>query len=129
MMSRSMAEVDIATAPVDSDFLHERSGRRYQTYRQGNELRQRESLTGIEGSDDVVLADFPLKYVVGSGHFSRTYLAEIDGFTVEAPATWFAAKPTPSDAYIRSNICLTICRNSVSTRRSGLDGFRKVAWG
>ena len=92
MMSRSMAEVDIATAPVDSDFLHERSGRRYQTYRQGNELRQRESLTGIEGSDDVILADFPLKYVVGSGHFSRTYLAEIDGFMVEAPATWFAAK-------------------------------------
>ena len=92
MMSRSMAEVDFANAPADSDFLHERSGRRYQTYRQDNELRQRESLTGIEGSDDVILADFPLKYVVGSGHFSRTYLAEIDGFMVEAPATWFAAK-------------------------------------
>ena len=91
MMAHSMAVVDPAREPADGEFLHQRSGRRYKIYRDGGELRQRESLTFAEGEDQV-LADFAVKYVVGSGHFSRTYLSEIDGFMVEAPATWFAAR-------------------------------------
>ena len=90
-MSRSMAEVDAALEPPDGEFRHALSGRRYQIYRQGRELRQRELLTGVADVGDVVLNDQALKYVVGSGHFSRTYLSEVDGFLVEAPATWFAS--------------------------------------
>jgi hypothetical protein len=29
-----------------------------------------------------------LKYLVGSGRHSRTYLAELDGFLTESPLTW-----------------------------------------
>jgi hypothetical protein len=90
MMSRSMSAVDPSREPPDGQFLHARSGRRYQIYRQGGTLRQSETLTGVEAIGDAVLADHPLKYVIGSGHFSRTYLAEVDGFLVEAPATWYA---------------------------------------
>jgi predicted CXXCH cytochrome family protein len=92
MMSQSMAAVDVSREPADGEFSHPLSGRRYKIYREGSELRQRETLTGLHDGQDLVLADFPVSYVVGSGHFSRTYLSEIDGFVVEAPATWFAAK-------------------------------------
>ena len=40
-----------------------------------------------------VLADLPIRYVIGSGRFSRSYLIERDGFLYESPATWYAARP------------------------------------
>ncbi|MFN0052542.1 MAG: multiheme c-type cytochrome [Planctomycetales bacterium] len=91
-MSRSMAEVDLSREPADGEFDHPRSGRRYKIFRQGGELWQRESLTEVRDLGEVVLAEYPVKYVVGSGHFSYTYLSEVEGFLVEAPATWFASK-------------------------------------
>ncbi len=41
--------------------------------------------------DDVVLSDFPLVYVVGSGEHALSYLAEADGFLVESPVSWYAS--------------------------------------
>jgi hypothetical protein len=41
---------------------------------------------------EVVLSEFPVKYVVGSGHHSLTYLVETDGFLVESPITWYASR-------------------------------------
>jgi predicted CXXCH cytochrome family protein len=40
----------------------------------------------------VVLAEYPLKYVVGSGRHGFTYLVETDGFLVESPRSWYAAR-------------------------------------
>src|SRR5262249_46486789 len=42
--------------------------------------------------EEVVLSDYPLKYVVGSGRHSLTYLVEADGFLVESPVTWYTSK-------------------------------------
>lgn len=90
-MSRSMAEVDPAAEPEDAVFEHRVSGRRITVHRDAGQLRQRDELTGVGEYGDVELADHPLRFVVGSGHFSKTYLAEIDGFLAEAPLTWFAS--------------------------------------
>ncbi|MEI7702852.1 MAG: multiheme c-type cytochrome, partial [Planctomycetia bacterium] len=35
-----------------------------------------------------------LKYLVGSGRHSRTYLVELDGFLMESPVTWYASTKT-----------------------------------
>lgn len=90
-MSRSMAPADPGLEPPDVEFNHPVSGRRFTVHRRDGQLWQRDVLTGVPGFGDIELADHPLKYVIGSGHFSRTYLAEIDGFLTEAPLTWFAS--------------------------------------
>ena len=43
-------------------------------------------LTGVNDASEEVLADYAVKYVVGSGHFSKTYSSEIDGFLVKSLA-------------------------------------------
>jgi tetratricopeptide (TPR) repeat protein len=40
---------------------------------------------------ELVLYDRPLKYLVGSGRFARTYLAEVDGCLVESPLSWYSS--------------------------------------
>ena len=89
-MSQSMAQVNLERAPPDGAFEHPLSGQRLSVYRQDGQLRQRLVLTGTSDNGAEVLADHPVKYVVGSGHFSKTYLSEIDDFLVEAPLTWYA---------------------------------------
>jgi len=92
-MGRSMAEVDPAQEPVDGAFNHAPSKRRYEIRRRPGQLWHRELLRN-EGTEEVLLSEFPLKYVVGSGRHSRTYVVEIDGFLTESPATWYAAGKT-----------------------------------
>lgn len=90
-MSRSMAEVDPAAEPEDAVFEHHVSGRRLSVHRDEGKLLMRDELTDVPNHGDITLANHELRYVVGSGHFSKTYLAEIDGFLAEAPLTWFAS--------------------------------------
>lgn len=88
-MGRSMADVDPGKEPADGIFDHPRSGRRYHVFRKDGQLWHRELLLA-PGKTDVVLAEYPMRFVIGSGRFSRTYLAEIDGFLVESPLTWYS---------------------------------------
>ncbi len=90
-MGRSMAVVDLAQEPPDGVFDHVSSRRRFQIRRQGGELWHRELLL-TESAEEVVLAEHPVKYVVGSGRHARTYLADADGFLVESPATWYPSR-------------------------------------
>jgi hypothetical protein len=90
-MGRSMAELDLSREPADGEFDHSVSKRRYQIKRSGSQLWHRELLL-TQGTDEVLLAEHPLKYVVGSGRHSRTYVVEIDGFLTESPATWYSSK-------------------------------------
>src|SRR5262245_14073099 len=69
-MGDSMAEVDPAREPPDAVFDHPASKRRYQVCRKDGRLWHRELLPA-EGADEVVLAEFPLKYVIGSRGRSR----------------------------------------------------------
>jgi len=89
--ARSMSEVTPEREPPDAEFDHPRSGRRYEVIRVDGELRHRESLVLSDG-EVVRLSDHRLKYLVGSGRFSRTYLVELDGFLVESPVTWYASR-------------------------------------
>ncbi|MCI0681927.1 MAG: hypothetical protein L0Y71_07470 [Gemmataceae bacterium] len=103
-MGRSMAEVDLGREPHDADFDHPLSKRRYQVRRKDGQLWHRELLL-TSGPDEVVLSEFPLKYVVGSGRHSLTYLVEADGFLVESPVTWYTSKQAwgMSPGYDRAN--------------------------
>lgn len=90
-MGRSMADIDPAREPPDATFDHPLSQRRYQVHRKDGRVWHRELLLAGQ-PDEVVLSDHPLKYVVGSGRHSRTYLAEVDGFLVESPLTWYTSR-------------------------------------
>jgi len=90
-MGRSLAEVDLAREPPDAAFDHPPSKRRYQVARKDGQLWHRELLL-TSGPEEVILAEYPLKYVVGSGRHSLTYLAEAEGFLVESPVTWYASR-------------------------------------
>jgi hypothetical protein len=90
-MGRSMADAVPGREPPDATFDHPASQRRYQVFRKDGQVWHRELLlTG--GPEEVVLCEYPLKYVVGSGRHSRTYAAEADGFLVESPLTWYASR-------------------------------------
>ncbi|MCI0461437.1 MAG: hypothetical protein L0Z62_31185 [Gemmataceae bacterium] len=116
-MGCSMAEVDAAREPADAAFDHPVSKRRYQITRKQGQLWHRELLLparlpdlsagspGPAGPEEVVLSEYPLKYVVGSGRHARTYLVEAEGFLVESPVTWYASRKSwgMSPGYDRAN--------------------------
>jgi predicted CXXCH cytochrome family protein len=90
-MGNSMADVVVAQEPPDAVFDHPASKRRFQVFRRDGELWHRELLF-TNGPAEVVLSEYPLKYVVGSGRHARTYLVETDGFLVESPVTWYNSR-------------------------------------
>jgi hypothetical protein len=89
--SRSLALVDPKEEPPDGSFHHRLSGRSYRVYRQDNQLRHEEVLRTADGRD-VTRVDVPVRYRIGSGHFTRSYLVELDGFLHESPMTWYASR-------------------------------------
>ncbi len=88
---RAFRHIDLAIEPPDGEFFDERSGRRFRAYRKDNEFRHRESIVDAEGKE-IELADYPMRYVVGSGHLTVTYLIERDGFLSESPITWYTSR-------------------------------------
>src|SRR5262249_2971455 len=43
------------------------------------------------GKEEILLCEYPLKYVIGSGRHSRTYAVEAESFLVESPVTWYTS--------------------------------------
>jgi hypothetical protein len=89
-MGRSMAALDPAREPADAVYEHSPSRSRFQIVRKDGQLWHRELLQ--PAPSEVVLEEYPMAYVIGSGRHSRSYLVEIDGFLVESPVTWYTAK-------------------------------------
>jgi len=89
--SRALADVDPKIEPPDGSFEHKPSGRSYLIYRKDGQIRHVEALQDENGKE-IGRSDWPVRYLVGSGHFSRTYLIEVNGFLHESPITWYAAK-------------------------------------
>lgn len=90
-MGRSMAVIDPASEPANATFDHSLSQRRYRVERKDGKLWHREFL--LDGKpDEALLAELPVRYVIGSGHHARTYATEPDGFLVESPLTWYASR-------------------------------------
>src|SRR5947209_4223498 len=89
--SRAPSDLDPKAEPPDGTFQHPLSGRSYRVYREGTQFRHEETLRTAEGKE-VARVDLPVRYLVGSGHFSRSYLVEVDGFLYESPITWYTSK-------------------------------------
>jgi predicted CXXCH cytochrome family protein len=89
--SQALSDVDPTHGPPDGSFTHAASGRSYRVYHKDGELRHEEMLRTEEGNE-IGRTDLPVKYVVGSGHFTQSYLVEVDGFLHESPITWYTSK-------------------------------------
>jgi hypothetical protein len=89
--SQAMADLDPAAEPPDGTYHHQPSGRSYRVYRQGEQFRHEEILRTASGKE-VARVDLPIRFLMGSGHFSRSYLVEVDGFLHESPITWYTSK-------------------------------------
>lgn len=96
--SRAMTDVNPDTEPPDGNFFHALSKRYYSVYRQDGKLWHAESGAPLEAAtasaavpDSGQLVREPVKYLVGSGRHSRTYLVEQDGFLMESPITWYSS--------------------------------------
>lgn len=88
--SRAFREIIEAEEPPDGSFHHQVSGRSYQVFRRDGQMWHSESLRTKAGTD-VLLAEYPIKYLVGSGQLARTYLIEDHGFLAESPISWYAS--------------------------------------
>lgn len=89
--SRAFAPVDPGAEPPNGMFHQESSGRDYEIVRREGQLYHREILRDPEGQV-LVEEEHPLRWLVGSGRHSRTYLVETDGFLSESPVTWYASR-------------------------------------
>ncbi|MBI1348948.1 tetratricopeptide repeat protein [bacterium] len=63
--------------------------RNYRVYWQDGQMRHAETLLQPDG-DPLLVIDHAMKYVVGSGRYSQSYLIEQDGSLFESPATWYS---------------------------------------
>ena len=89
--SRALSDIDPAAEPPDGSFHHAASNRSYRVYRKDGQYRHEEVLKD-EAGKEVARMDLPVRYLVGSGHFCRTYIVEVDGFLTESPVTWYTTK-------------------------------------
>ncbi len=89
--SRALSDLDPKAEPADGAFEHRPSGRSYRVYRQGDQMRHEEVVRTADGRE-IARIDLPVRYLIGSGNFSRSYLVDIDGFLHESPITWYTSK-------------------------------------
>jgi hypothetical protein len=89
--SQALSDLDPKVEPPDGEFFHKASGRSYRVYRRDGQMRHEEVLRTPEGKE-IARVDLPVRYLIGSGHFTRSYLVERDGFLYESPITWYSSK-------------------------------------
>jgi predicted CXXCH cytochrome family protein len=89
--SRAFSDVNAADEPPDGSFEHKTSGRVYRAYRKDGQLRHQE-LWCAEDGKEMARVDLPVRYLVGSGSYARTYLVEVDGFLHESPISWYDSR-------------------------------------
>jgi tetratricopeptide (TPR) repeat protein len=89
--SRALGDVDLEDEPADGAYFHEASGRWYRVYRKDQTLWHEEVLRTSEGTE-IARVEAPIRYRVGSGSFTRSYLVEFDGYLHESPITWYTGK-------------------------------------
>ena len=85
----ALAEIQLAEEPQPGSYRHAVSGKEYEVVHNmaNKKLIHRERL--IDGKSPDLMQEHAMRYVIGSGHHSRTYLLELDGFLIESPITWY----------------------------------------
>jgi hypothetical protein len=89
--SKALSDLDLKEEPADDSFEHKASGRSYRVYRKDGKLHHEEVLRTAEGKE-IARVDYPIRYLIGSGHFTRSYIIEVDGFLHESPITWYTSR-------------------------------------
>lgn len=90
--ARSLATLDPAAEPIPATFHHKRSDIHYEMREKDGAMWMRAYFAKVPGLGETTLSDHPIDYVIGSGTHTRSYLCELDGFMVQAPATWYRSK-------------------------------------
>lgn len=88
--SRALAEVAPSTEPPGQSYFHGASGRQYEVIEQDGIILHRETL-GTANGVTLASAEFPIRYLVGSGRHTRSYLVEDNGFLIQSPITWYSS--------------------------------------
>lgn len=89
--SQAMDQIALDKEPPDGRFYHAPSRREYVSRREGDRLVHAEILRDANG--ELLVEDVhQVTMAIGSGHHSRSYLIERDGYYYESPLTWYAAK-------------------------------------
>lgn len=85
----ALAEIQLAEEPPPGSYRHVVSNREYEIVHDlaNQKLIHRERLIGGQSPD--LVQEHVMRYLIGSGHHSRTYLLELDGFLIESPITWY----------------------------------------
>ena len=78
--------------PPDAVIRDQNSRRAYRVIKRDGQMWHQELLTGGENGQGVVAAELPVKWQIGSGRHSRSYLIEADGFLIESPVTWYSSR-------------------------------------
>ena len=86
----ALAEIDLSQEPSAGSYQHAASGRRYTIEHDAAKRRLIHRESPINSASPELLQEFAVRYVIGSGHHSRSYLIEQDGFLIESPITWYA---------------------------------------
>ncbi|GIW93846.1 MAG: hypothetical protein KatS3mg110_1887 [Pirellulaceae bacterium] len=89
--SQAMEEIDLPREPPDGQFFHEKSRRLFISRRDSEHLVHSEILLSAQG-ETVLEQSFAVRWAIGSGHHSRSYLVEREEFLFESPLTWYAAR-------------------------------------
>ncbi|MDA1193688.1 MAG: multiheme c-type cytochrome [Planctomycetota bacterium] len=89
--SRALRAVDPHEYPLPHEATHAASGLTYRVFARDKRLIVESSLRRADGATVAVLGEHAMRYAIGSGNRSASFAAEIDGFLVEAPQTWYRA--------------------------------------
>jgi hypothetical protein len=98
--SRSLTRVDATNELSEGTIEHSLSHRRYEIVRRDGKLWHRETL--LEANDGgaprepLVMAEFPVEYVMGSGKFAKGYLVRDGRYLLQSPVTWYAGGTSES---------------------------------
>ena len=91
-MGRSFSRFDQETAPEklgpETRVYDENKDFYYEAFLQGDSLYQREFRLG-EAGQVVYDRTYPAAWVIGSGHATRSYLMNVNGYITEMPLTWY----------------------------------------
>lgn len=90
--AQALAPVQLDEEPESTEFAVDDDRRRYRIFRKDHQLWHEEALSTSSGQE-LILSQYPMKWAIGSGRFSKSYLAEVDGFLVQSPATWYRSRP------------------------------------
>ncbi len=102
--SRSLAKASVDDEVVGETWNHPLSHRAYEILARDGKLWHRETLLESKqrvasdeseaepdsSSDQLVLAEFPIELVIGSGKFAKGYLVSQGKYLLQSPVTWYA---------------------------------------